>query len=303
MAETLRSLRAPQPQEAEALVAFVAALNQPGPQHCLHLADSVAGVQADFDRDGIEPCRDFRIAGDDQVWLGAIGLDRDGDRAWLLGPWTRDAQDRALRRALLRAVMAVPDLALVRAFPDIRCAAILEDLEAAGFVRHAEVHVMQVSRGRQRPQADACVGIHIGDAEEGDAGDLAALHDSAFPKTWLPGADLLSHAREGGRLLVARDAQGHCLGSLCLALYPAVAEATIEFLAIRPGLRGRGIGSALLDRAMAESFEGGRAERVNLCVNDTNLDALRLYQRRGFERLYSGAGLRWVRDGEGPAEP
>lgn len=296
------ALRPPRSDEAAALLEFVAGLNQPGPQHCLHLADTVAGLQADFERDGIDACRDFQIAGDDQGWLGAVGLDRDGDRGWLLGPWARDPSDRALRRTLLKAVMAAPGLALVRAFPDVRCAAIIDELEAAGFVRHAEVHVMQVSRGRQAAHSDACVGVEIGDAGEGDASELAALHDGAFPKTWLPGADLLAHAREGGRLLVARDALGHCLGSVCLALYPAVAEATIEFLAVRPGLRGRRIGSALLDRAMAEAFGPGRAERVNLCVNDTNLDALRLYERRGFERLYSGAGLRWVRDGgaEGP---
>jgi ribosomal protein S18 acetylase RimI-like enzyme len=57
--------------------------------------------------------------------------------------------------------------------------------------------------------------------------------------------------------------------------------AEIETLSVLPAARGDGIGSALLDRVDAELAAEG-IEDVLIAAFVTNLDAIRLYERRGF---------------------
>lgn len=53
-------------------------------------------------------------------------------------------------------------------------------------------------------------------------------------------------------------------------------------IAVDPGWRGRGVGTALLDAAEAWARERG-AERMSLGLDAFNTGALRLYERRGYE--------------------
>ncbi len=71
------------------------------------------------------------------------------------------------------------------------------------------------------------------------------------------------------------------------AFWLVVDEIHINNVAVRPSLRGQGLGSALLERVFAEARRMG-ARRATLEVRASNVDAQRLYQRLGF----SQAGLR-----------
>lgn len=290
-------LRAPRPDEHDALLRFIAALNQPGAQHCLHFADTVVGIRADIERDDVDLGTDFLLATDDSGWLGTAGLLRDGEQGWLLGPWARDASDSATRRLLLQALLQRPGLALLRSFSDVRCVAINAELAAAGFVPRSGGQVMQAHRSAWRESAAAPSGPAVGAAIDTDEAALADLHRAEFPDSWLAAEDLLSHARKHGQMLVARDAAHGLLGSLCLSFNTALPEADVEFLAVQPAARRRGVGRSLLQAALGEAFRGARCERVNLVVSDTNPDARRLYEASGFEHLFSGIGMRWVVQG------
>ena len=57
--------------------------------------------------------------------------------------------------------------------------------------------------------------------------------------------------------------------------------AEIETLSVLPAARGAGVGSALLDRVDAELAAAG-IDDVLIAAFVTNLDAIRLYERRGF---------------------
>ena len=286
-------LRAPRPDEHDALLRFIAALNQPGEQHCLHLADTVAGIRADIERDEIDLGNDFLLATDASGWLGAAGLARNGEQGWLLGPWTRDANDSATRAILLQALMQRPGLALLRTFSDVRCVAINAELASAGLLPFGGGHVMQTRRSAWYDEGAALAAQTVDEAVDADEPALAELHREAFPRSWLAAEDLLPHARKHGKMLVAKDAAQGLLGSLCLSLNTALAEADVEFLAVQSAAQRSGVGRALLRAALREAFLGARCECVNLVVNDTNPNAKRLYESSGFEHLFTGVGMRW----------
>jgi GNAT superfamily N-acetyltransferase len=69
-------------------------------------------------------------------------------------------------------------------------------------------------------------------------------------------------------------------------------------MAVRPEHRGRGIGTQLLDRLLAEADRSYRA--VSLSVSDGN-PAVRLYQRLGFVAMFSVNGSTTMRR-DGPRE-
>ena len=74
--------------------------------------------------------------------------------------------------------------------------------------------------------------------------------------------------------------------------------------AIVPSRRGRGIGSAIMRRIMAEA--AGRGVPVNLEVGDSNDPSLRLYLRLGFaivEEFPMYLNLRWTPPGGTTARP
>lgn len=76
------------------------------------------------------------------------------------------------------------------------------------------------------------------------------------------------------------------VGGFC-AFWRVAEQIHINNLAIRPELRGQGLGSRLLHAVIAEARRLG-ASRATLEVRRSNVQAIRLYQRAGF----SQAGVR-----------
>jgi ribosomal protein S18 acetylase RimI-like enzyme len=86
---------------------------------------------------------------------------------------------------------------------------------------------------------------------------------------------------ELGRVLVAIDNRGEIVGHLQLVPDPRPDVAEIKNLAVQPSSQRRGIGSRLVDRALAVCrAEGARIVTVATAMAD--IDNLRFYQRRGF---------------------
>lgn len=85
-------------------------------------------------------------------------------------------------------------------------------------------------------------------------------------------------------LLVARSGVGgEVLGSLTLVLFriPTGMRAWIEDVVVDDAQRGRGVGSALVKRAIERAREAG-CRNVDLTSRPSRQDANRLYQQLGF---------------------
>ena len=69
--------------------------------------------------------------------------------------------------------------------------------------------------------------------------------------------------------------------------------AQLEELYVQPGLRGRGIGTALLTAAILRVRERGAAE-VHINVDEVDVDTRRFYERHGFTNVQPGQDYRML---------
>ncbi|MEW2574868.1 GNAT family N-acetyltransferase [Streptomyces syringium] len=103
----------------------------------------------------------------------------------------------------------------------------------------------------------------------------------------LAGYQLGGRAFTGGSAADVLRVYGHLRGLhrlLLLTLFerhPAPGQLVMDGIAVDPGLRGRGVGSLLIEEVAAVAAEQDRRE-IRLDVIDTNPRARALYERRGF---------------------
>jgi GNAT superfamily N-acetyltransferase len=105
-----------------------------------------------------------------------------------------------------------------------------------------------------------------------------------IPPTWEE-LNLLIRS-EASTLLAARepDEKGPISGILCLSIYrvPTGLRSIIEDVIVDQSMRRRGIGEALVERAIELAREAG-ADGVSLTSNPKRKAANQLYQSMGFE--------------------
>ena len=123
-------------------------------------------------------------------------------------------------------------------------------------------------------------GIGARAAEERDLPAIHAIECAVFGDPWsLEGfKDLLDHPR--ARMDVAHAADGEIVGYA--VAWHVADESEIANLAVAPHARRRGIGALLLDRILRAAAAFG-AKTVFLEVRESNEEARKLYEARGFE--------------------
>lgn len=115
-------------------------------------------------------------------------------------------------------------------------------------------------------------------------GLLPQLSSSSPPPTREQLARLI--ADPATTLLVATDVEdGAVLGMLTLALFqlPTGVRAWVEDVVVDGAARGRGVGAALVEGALAVARQDG-ARTVDLTSRASREEANRLYRRLGFEQ-------------------
>ena len=103
-------------------------------------------------------------------------------------------------------------------------------------------------------------------------------------------ADVAGRA-DRAELLVARDGDGHVVGSVALVLdgdfgevTESPDEAAFRMLAVDPAARGRGVGETLVRTCLDRARAAGK-RRMVLSTDERMTAAHRLYERLGFTRL------------------
>jgi ribosomal protein S18 acetylase RimI-like enzyme len=114
--------------------------------------------------------------------------------------------------------------------------------------------------------------------------------DARVIQKWIDGGEpdcMIVIAREDG---ARRALQGFALVRMQPDALNGEPSAHLEALAVADGAEGKGVGSALIERAEQIAFEGGAAT-MTLHVFQTNQRAVALYERRG----YSAEWVRYIK--------
>lgn len=125
--------------------------------------------------------------------------------------------------------------------------------------------------------------VTIEPALHGDLTAIAELEKGAFSDPWSLASFESVLAEPAAYFAVARETETDVISGYVVAWF-AADEGEIANLAVREPTRRRGIGSALLDGALAEGSRRG-AENMYLEVRESNEAARMLYASRGFEEI------------------
>jgi ribosomal protein S18 acetylase RimI-like enzyme len=301
-------------QTDEALELILAAQAAPSTA-CSYLGTTRDGVRAELE-DLDAPWREtLRVAVDGEGGiLGAVLVDWDEEtgRSWIHGPWASDeaAWSRAAAALLDAAVALTPDPVDDHEVSAAPAHTGLADLAASRGWVASEVNIAYVARSADGwPPASSGVRRAV----EADLEAVAAIHDSAFPRTYATARRLLADPERV--TLVLEDSQGQdvdgtpdsrssdsstpdsrssdstVLGYASAEIH-ADGDGYLDFIALAPAARGRGLAAGLLSaigwEVLRLSPEGG----VNLTVVESNAPAVALYERFGFERAAELVGYR-----------
>jgi ribosomal-protein-alanine N-acetyltransferase len=127
--------------------------------------------------------------------------------------------------------------------------------------------------------------VRVDRVRDTDLVEIAAIEARAFSDPWSERAfrDALAHERIYFACARAEESGAPRVLGYVVAWF-AAGEGEIANLAVDPNVRGRGVGSALLDTALDEARRHGVAE-VFLEVRSSNLRARQLYESRGFAEV------------------
>jgi ribosomal protein S18 acetylase RimI-like enzyme len=285
-------VRTPSPDEVEDVLALIVDRQSSPEAACAYLGTTADGIRAELD-DLEVPWRDtLRVAVDDTgSVVGAVLVDWDEEtgRSWVHGPWTRGEQVWTTEApALLDAAIAltpetVQDHEVSAAPAHERLAALASSRGWAA----SEVNYVYTARSAAGwPEAPATVRP----AAEGDLDAVTVIHDEAFPGTYATARRLLTEP-ERVTLVLTERVDGAVLG-YASAEIQADGDGYLDFIALAPRARGRGLGAGLLSaigRAILAASPNGC---VNLTVKESNTPAVRLYERFGYAREAELVGYR-----------
>ncbi|WP_284615464.1 GNAT family N-acetyltransferase [Aquabacterium humicola] len=267
-------------------------------QHAQELADLAAGPQDEAAFWAVHEAASGaageaagEVAGEVAAMIGCV-MDPALRRAWLRGPLLAQAGDPALARRLVERLQAelAPAIHCFDAFPAEADEPLNQLYREAGFRPMGVYRVMQADLAEGPPAHGAAGGALARAATVADLPPLLALHHALFRSSYLKDSDFeAALAAEDRRMLVA-VVDGRIAGYLHAKDDPAEDEVYVDYLGVDEGLRGRGLGGALLREAIAWGRGLGR-RKASLTVREDRPVALRLYERAGFRQLR--AGMHW----------
>jgi len=285
------------PSSWAALAPYLHAWNRrsDGSASCLHAdqGDDLAAYRAELA--ALEaPAAAFWVCRDRGEPVGVIGCEVDSaaGRAWLRGPLAATpAVHEAMNAPLMVSFLetAWPHVRQWDGFPAADEELLNAWYAAAGFAPQQVHRVLQATAAGLAAHAPPDAGVRVATTQ--DAVAAWGLHSALFPSSYLS-ADEFRDGTPERTLLVLAAAGGDVVAYLHAEDRPLCSEWYVDYLGVAEAQRGRGVATALLQRAGQCAAERGRAH-VALTVREDRPSAIGLYARCGFVEL--SAGRHWQR--------
>lgn len=264
------------------------------------LGQDPAGIEAELEGLDQSWLRGLRTVQENGSVLAActVDWDREASLAWIHGPW--GAPERVDRHgaALVAAVcQAVPEG--IRRFEmcgQVENASMASLASVLGWTA-TEVNLAMVipaseAAGWAQPPVRHGEPVLIRPAVPADVGPLEPLHAAEFGEAYATAAQLLSRHHT----VVAVDPGGSLLGYAAGRLQDD-GQAYVDFTAVVPGARRRGLGRWLVIDLAARLVAAGQPGMVHLTVRESRTAARALYLSLGMRQDAALRGYRGPRVG------
>lgn len=278
--------------ELDDVIALIAAEQARPERRCTYVGLEPAGIRAELDALHPPWTESLRVVtGADGAPRGAVVIEWDEalGRSWILGPWV--AGDAAAWDAhapgLLDAALAQVPAGVTRheVCSDVSNELLAELAAERGWKPSEVNHALVIDEAVVAGWPDDDVSLPIRDARPEDLPAIQPLHDEEFPDTYASAEQLLAGVSDGSRVVLVVPApegdDGGVLGYAAGRVH-ADGEGFIDFVAVRPGVRGSGVGVRLVTALTRELLAASTAGQVSLTVQERRADARRLYERLGF---------------------
>ena len=269
--------------EVSEVVAFMTRLNRESRHHVLYVDEDEAALRrtmADFD---LSPQDTFVVARDNGTVKGVLGFDADErlGRAWAYGPFVEHAEHQHVAEALWESSVPLlpPDISEIEVAFDVRNKALERFAEEHGMELYKDMPVLAL-RNHDWARV-ASKGHRIVDHRPEHQPALEQLHDETFPSTFWSAREIVERLDERRRLRVAETDDG-LVGYVYAEVDPPTHQGGIEFLAVAPDQRRRGIGNALVEDTLSWLFSEPEVEEVFVIVEDDNPAGKGLFEGFGF---------------------
>lgn len=257
--------------------------------------ESVRAELEALDPSWLETARVVRDGQGDIVGAVFVELDAELGQAWIIGPWVAGGDEAWARAAwpLVEAALAqVPASVTGRTMSghaeNIRVAELASTL---GWPPGPVNHVLMADRSLIDRWPDD---LATGELRPGTAHDLAAveaLHEAEFAGTYATAEQLLRGGDgEGAPLVLVADRAGAGVVGYAAGRIHPDGEGFIDFVAVSPSWRGRGLGRRLVVALARELIVLAPKDQVCLAVRDERVAARALYAQLGFLPLLSMVG-------------
>jgi ribosomal protein S18 acetylase RimI-like enzyme len=230
----------------------------------------------------------FMVAELDGEIIGLMGCEFDEGvgRGWTRGPFlTRNLWESLPTPLIQRLLAALPaGIQRLDSFLNEKHKRGNRFYLENGFTHKTLVHVYQ---------ADATNWLDVGlefcpEMDETQTLNFISLHDAMFPNTFINGRGILEQVDDDHKIFVYTNGADLGGGYIYLSVDKYGGEGYIEFIAVQPELRGKGIGYALLQCALNWCFTKRKLTQVGLTVSEELTNAQSLYEKAGFRLLYTG---------------
>ncbi len=279
-------------EHRSALIGLLSNLNSRAESQCLHCDTERDGITVEIDKLLANSSIPLIAAFAEGQLIGALGceLNEAGTHCWLRGPFLHNApQHSAALPAMFDALAATLPRSItdMMAFPNVDNTLVREFYAKRGFGDTHTIHIYTAPRPVAIPAADPA----IQEYHSGMFGELDALHNSAFPTAVERTRDVVDGFGPKRTIFVVVD-NGALAGYIAVSISDTPIEGFVDFLAVHPSQRGKGIGERLLKHAMHWFFAEHNMPQAGLCVRDNLANARKLYERAGFSLFASGVGMR-----------
>ena len=283
------SIAYPTKDDTAKIASFISSLNKQNENHIGYIGTEKEEIENALlnDFSDIPFHKSFILAYEQDKLIGVVGFDTDleNKQAETWGPFVDHLEWETISMQMWDSILTLipKEVSTISFFINELNVNSVQFARTIGAVESG-VHSILTIRNDQLEEQYLDSEIDI--LEIQDQAAVSNLHNESFPNSYLSGNRMLENVNDFNKIFVCKR-DGEFAGYIYVEANPEFGDASIEFFAVSPSYRGKGIGKALLLHGARWLLSFDSISKIQLCVNAKNEGAIHLYKKIGFEEIFT----------------